>query len=94
MPAAIKTPHRHYQAMRAIAPLVWLEATGCWATTTYAAAADVLARHDYFLSGQGVSLNDATNKMLVGSTLNSDGEAHSQRKSEHPTVDAQERVIA
>ena len=79
-PAAIKSPHRHYQAMRAIAPLVWLEATGCWATTTYAAATDVLARHDCFVSGQGVSLNDATNKMLVGSTLNSDGEAHSQRK--------------
>ena len=79
-PAAIKSPHRHYQAMRAIAPLVWLEATGCWATTTYAAATDVLARHDCFVSGQGVSLNDTTNKMLVGSTLNSDGEAHSQRK--------------
>ena len=79
-PDAIKSPHDHYDAMRSLAPIVWLEATQCWATTTYSAAADVLARADYFLSGKGVSLNQATNKMLVGSTLNSDGDAHSKRK--------------
>jgi len=77
---AIRAPHAHYESMRALAPIVWLEATGCWATSSYAAAEEVLSQPDLFVSGKGVSLNEDFNKLLVGNTLNSDGEEHSRRK--------------
>ncbi|MGB1148053.1 MAG: cytochrome P450 [Alphaproteobacteria bacterium] len=79
-PHGITEPFGHYAAMRELGPVVWLEATGCWATTTYAAAEEALARDDVFRSGRGVSLNDDMNKNLVGSTLNSDAPEHGQRK--------------
>ena len=79
-PQAITEPFGHYQALRALGPLVWLEATGCWVTTDYATAEEALARSDVFRSGRGVSLNEAMNKNLVGSTLNSDEPEHTQRK--------------
>lgn len=77
---AIRAPHAHYESMRALAPIVWLEATGCWATSNYAAAEEVLSQPEIFVSGKGVSLNEEFNKLLVGNTLNSDGEEHSRRK--------------
>ena len=77
---AIRVPHPHYEGMRALAPIVWLEATGCWATTSYAAAEEVLSQPELYVSGKGVSLNEKFNKLLVGNTLNSDGNEHSQRK--------------
>jgi len=77
---AIRAPHSHYQSMRKLAPVVWLDATGCWATSNYAAAEEVLSQPELFLSGKGVSLNEDFNKLLVGNTLNSDGEEHSRRK--------------
>jgi len=77
---AIQSPHTHYESMRAIAPIVWLEATGCWATSNYSAAAEVLSQPELFASGKGVSLNEQFNKLLVGNTLNSDGDEHSRRK--------------
>ena len=79
-PEAIPAPWAHYEALRGLGPLVWLEASDCWATTTHAAAHEVLHSPDLYQSGRGVSLNEAVNKVLVGSTLNSDAPDHGKRK--------------
>jgi len=46
---AIRAPHKHYESMRAIADVVWLEATGCWATSNYAAAEAVLCQPELYI---------------------------------------------
>jgi cytochrome P450 len=41
---------------------------------------EVLQRSRTFISGRGISINDEVNKLLIGSTVNSDGDAHFRRR--------------
>ncbi|MGB7317280.1 MAG: cytochrome P450 [Planktotalea sp.] len=79
--AFILDPLPHYAQMRAAGPVVWLEQNNAYAVARDAEVKDVLRRSDVFVSGKGLSLNDDVNAMLVGSTLNSDGDLHHTRRS-------------
>ena len=79
--AFILDPLPHYADMRVIGPVVWLEQNNAYAVARDAEVKDVLRRADVFVSGKGLSLNDDVNAMLVGSTLNSDGDLHHKRRS-------------
>lgn len=79
--AFIRDPYPRYARMRALGPVVWLEQNKAYAVARDAEVRDVLRRSDVFISGKGLSLNDDVNKLLVGSTLNSDGDIHQQRRS-------------
>ena len=52
-----------------------------YAVARHAECQDVLRRAAVFQSGRGLSLNDEVNRFLIGSTLNSDGDAHRRRRS-------------
>lgn len=79
--AVIRDPIPHYARMRAAGPVLWLPANGMFAVTHHAEIVEALRRADVFVSGRGLSLNDEVNAMLVGSTLNTDGDAHRRQRS-------------
>ena len=79
--AFIRDPIPHYAQMRAAGPVVWLTHNSAFAVARDAEVKDVLRRPDVFVSGKGLSLNDDVNALLVGSTLNSDGDVHHQRRT-------------
>lgn len=78
--AVIADPLPHYRAMQALGPVVWLPAQNAYAFVSYKAVMDGLRRPNVFQSGRGLSLNDAVNQNLVGSTLNTDGEKHTRKR--------------
>ena len=77
----IEDPYHHYAQMRALGPVIWLEKNHCWAAVSHKSCLDVLRNSRRFLSGKGLSLNDDVNKMLIGSTLNTDGDRHRLQRS-------------
>lgn len=77
---AITDPYPHYQRMRDLGPVVWLAKQRAYAVPRYAECKSVLRDDKTFLSGQGVALNPITNRMSYGTTLNSDGIEHDQRR--------------
>lgn len=77
---AITDPYPHYQRMRDLGPVVWLTKQRAYALPRYAECKSVLRDDKTFLSGQGVALNPITNRMSHGTTLNSDGVEHEQRR--------------
>ena len=77
----IRNPLPRYAAMRALGPVVWLPYQNAFAVARHAECQDVLRRPAIFRSGRGLSLNDEVNKNLIGSTLNSDGDAHRRKRS-------------
>ena len=77
---AITDPHPHYQQLRDLGPVVWLEKQRVYALPRYAECKTVLRDDKTFLSGHGVALNPITNRMSHGTTLNSDGVEHEQRR--------------
>lgn len=79
--AVIKDPIAAYRDMRALGPIVWLEANKCWAAVQHRPVLEVLRKPKQFLSGEGLSLNPEVNKLLKGSTLNSDGEDHKRQRA-------------
>lgn len=79
--AVIKDPIAAYRDMRALGPVVWLEANKCWAAVQHRPVLEVLRKPKQFLSGEGLSLNPEVNKLLKGSTLNSDGEDHKRQRA-------------
>jgi cytochrome P450/ferredoxin-NADP reductase len=74
--AAIRDPHPVYAQLRAMGPVVWLSQHQVYALPRYAEVASVLRQPKRFSSARGVSLNERTNRLLVGSTLNSDPPEH------------------
>jgi len=72
----ITDPATAYGDMLALGPVVWLEPNRILAICGYAELTETLRNHHVFQSGQGVSINDEVNKVLVGSTLNSDPPQH------------------
>lgn len=77
---AILDPYPHYQRLRDLGPVVWLSKQKAYALPRYAECKAVLRDDETFLSGRGVSLNPITNRLSRGTTLNSDGGEHDQRR--------------
>jgi cytochrome P450 len=77
---AIVDPYPHYQRLRDLGPVVWLTKHKVYALPRYAECKVVLRDDETFLSGSGVALNRIANRMSRGTTLNSDGVEHDQRR--------------
>lgn len=77
----IRAPLDHYRAMRDLGPVVWLPHQKAYALSRYGEVVEALRKPDVFVSGRGLSLNDDVNALLVGSTLNSDGDVHRRSRS-------------
>jgi cytochrome P450 len=69
-------PYPLYEQIRAAGPVVWLEATNCWAVARYEDVRGVLSDWETFTSEQGVGLNDAINAQLQGTLLASSPPLH------------------
>ncbi|GAC1398483.1 MAG: cytochrome P450 [Mycobacterium sp.] len=77
---AIVDPYPHYAQMRRLGPVVWLPRHRVYALPRYAECKAVLRDDTTFISGHGVALNAITNRLSRGTTLNSDGAEHDQRR--------------
>ena len=78
---AILDPYPHYVRLRALGPVVWLPKQQVFAISRYAECKQVLLDDETFISGDGVALNPVANRLGRGTTLNSDGEEHSSKRS-------------
>ena len=76
----IRDPVPHYTEMRKLGPVVWLPHQNAFAVARHAEVVEVLNRPKSFLSGKGISISEDVNKLLIGSTINSDAEAHRRRR--------------
>ncbi len=72
----IANPVAIYSEMLSLGPLVWLNANNLYAICGHSEVVAALRNHACFSSGHGVSINDNINKLLIGSTLNSDPPQH------------------
>ena len=72
----IRNPYPVYARLRAMGPVVYMSEHDVYALPRYAEVASVLRQPKRFISSRGVSLNERTNQLLIGSTLNSDPPAH------------------
>jgi cytochrome P450 len=77
---AIVDPYPHYARMRRLGPVVWLSRQRVYALPRYAECKAALRDDKTFISGDGVALNPIANRFSRGTTLNSDGAAHDQRR--------------
>jgi 3-(3-hydroxy-phenyl)propionate hydroxylase len=77
---AIVDPYPHYAHLRELGPVVWLSRHRVYALPRYAESKAVLRDDTTFISGNGVALNPITNRFSHGTTLNSDGAEHDQRR--------------
>ncbi|OBJ61168.1 monooxygenase [Mycobacterium asiaticum] len=73
-------PYPHYRRMRRLGPVVWLTKQRTYALPRYRECRTVLRNDDLFISGNGVALNPLSNRLSRGTTLNSDGAEHDQRR--------------
>jgi len=78
--AAILDPHPHYGALRQMGAVVWLAKQRVYAVPRYTECKAILRDDKTFTSGQGVALNPIANRLSRGTTLNSDGIEHDQRR--------------
>lgn len=79
-PAAIVDPYPVYADLRSLGPVVRLKRHRAFALTRYEECKQSLLDDDTFVSGKGVALNPVANRMSRGTTLNSDGEDHANRR--------------
>src|SRR6202012_2595345 len=77
---AIVDPYPHYAQLRAQGPVVWLPTQRVYALPRFAECKAVLRDDTTFVSGHGVALNPIANRLSRGTTLNSDGAEHDQRR--------------
>ena len=77
---AIVDPHPHYTALRQLGAVVWLAKQRVFALPRYAECKAALRDDETFISGNGVALNPIANRLSRGTTLNSDGTEHDQRR--------------
>ena len=78
---ALLSPYEHYRALRALGPVVWLDAHEVYAVPRYAEVREGLAADGVFCSGRGVGLNDFINEAGQGTTLMTDGDAHARMRT-------------
>ncbi|MEH3033550.1 MAG: cytochrome P450 [Aeromicrobium erythreum] len=79
--SAVLDPYPHYRALRDLGPVVRLPRHGVLAVARHEDCRRVLRDDAVFVSGQGVGLNRVANRVGRGTTLNSDGTDHEQRRS-------------
>lgn len=79
-PAAIADPYRVYSRLRTLGPVVWLKRHRAFALTRYDECKQTLLEDGTFVSGKGVALNPIANRLSRGTTLNSDGDDHANRR--------------
>lgn len=79
-PAAIADPYPVYTRLRALGPVVWLKRHRAFALPRYDECKQTLLDDGTYLSGKGVALNPIANRLSRGTTLNSDGEDHANRR--------------
>jgi cytochrome P450 len=77
---AIVDPYPHYTRVRELGPVVWLTKQRVYALPRFAECKAVLRDDKTFVSGNGVGLNPVWNRLSRGTTLNSDGTEHDQRR--------------
>ena len=77
---AIIDPYPHYARLRELGPVVWLPRHRVYALPRFGECKAVLRDDATFVSGSGVALNAITNRLSRGTTLNSDGAEHDQRR--------------
>lgn len=77
---AIVDPYPHYERMRELGPVVWLPRQRVYALPRFTECKAVLRNDQTFISGRGVALNPLINRLSRGTTLNSDGAEHDQRR--------------
>lgn len=74
--AVLADPVSVYTKMLSLGPVVWLKKNNLHAICGHKELVSSLRNHQVFRSGNGVSIDDSINKLLVGSTLNSDPPQH------------------
>jgi len=77
----ILDPLPRYKKMREMGPVVWLPVQNAYAIVRHTEVVAALRKPDLFQSGKGLSLNDDVNDLLVGSTLNTDGDRHKRQRA-------------
>lgn len=77
---AILDPYPHYTHLRRLGAVVWLPHQRVYAIPRFAECKAVLREDKTFISGNGVALNPFANRLSRGTTLNSDGAEHDQRR--------------
>lgn len=77
---AILDPYPHYDALRSMGAVVRLKKQRALAVSRHDDCKRVLLDDTTFLSGRGVGLNVVANRLSRGTTLNSDGADHEQRR--------------
>lgn len=77
---AILDPYPHYTRLRELGPAVWLTKHRAYALPRFSECKAVLRDDKTFISGEGVGLNRIFNRLSRGTTLNSDGDEHDQRR--------------
>lgn len=78
--AAIADPYPVYRELRALGPVVRLARHRAFALTGYDECKRTLLDDGTFVSGKGVALNPFANRFSRGTTLNSDGDEHANRR--------------
>ena len=79
-PAVIADPYPVYADLRSLGPVVHLKRHRTFALTGYQECKQTLLDDGTFVSGKGVGLNSAANRFTRGTTLNSDGADHANRR--------------
>ena len=79
--AFISDPLPQYKILRDLGPVVWLKAQQAFVLTRFDQVVEALRQDDVFISGNGLSLNDDVNALLVGNSLNTDGDEHRRKRS-------------
>jgi cytochrome P450 len=77
---AIVDPYPHYARLRQLGPVVRLARQRVYALPRFAECKAALRDDETFVSGNGVALNAIANRLSRGTTLNSDGTDHDQRR--------------
>lgn len=78
---SIADPASLYRNMLALGPVVWLKKNNICAVVGHAAVTETLRNFQKFSSAKGVSIDERTNSMIVGSTLNSDPPQHNHTRA-------------
>ncbi|OMC15098.1 MULTISPECIES: cytochrome P450 [unclassified Mycobacterium] len=73
-------PAETYRQIRDAGAVVWLPKHRLWVMGRYRDVRQALSDDETYCSGNGVAANPVTNVLTAGTTLASDGEAHSKRR--------------
>ena len=72
----LRDPWPAYAELRAMGPAVWMSHSGFVAIPRYDEVRSLLRDDKTFISGQGVGLNTAGNRNMVGTIIATDGDEH------------------